>query len=196
MCSSDLPSSWAIGPMPSPMPNKEVLTIGYVKVGQLSPLQLVEEDLKKMNIGVKRAEFVRYAESLAMSQPTFDPLAQALAAAPTLVDDMLATLAIAASAVLYAREREWLDAANLLLWIAVVALLEIEVQRPAAVAAHPKAYARTAVVLYAALASLVVVWLINGKWMNAWDATVWLAAFGLLELNMLQQAENLFNKNR
>ena len=109
---------------------------------------------------------------------------------------LMATLAIAASAVLYAREREWLDAANLLLWIAVVALLEIEVQRPAAVAAHPKAYARTAVVLYAALASLVVVWLINGKWMNAWDATVWLAAFGLLELNMLQQAENLFNKNR
>ena len=109
---------------------------------------------------------------------------------------LMATLAIAASAVLYAREREWLDAANLLLWIAVVVLLEIEVQRPAAVAAHPKAYARTAVVLYAALASLVVVWLINGKWMNAWDATVWLAAFGLLELNMLQQAENLFNKNR
>ncbi len=39
-----------------------------------------------------RFEFVRYAESLAGSQPTFDPLAQALAAPPTLVDDVLRNL--------------------------------------------------------------------------------------------------------
>ncbi|MCX9154504.1 radical SAM protein [Niveibacterium sp. 24ML] len=43
-----------------------------------------------------RFEFVRYAESLAQSQPTFDPLAHALAAAPTLVDDTLRTLTLAA----------------------------------------------------------------------------------------------------
>ena len=43
-----------------------------------------------------RFEFVRYAESLAMSQPTFDPLAQALAAPPTLVDDALEKLTLAA----------------------------------------------------------------------------------------------------
>jgi hypothetical protein len=36
-----------------------------------------------------RFEFVRYAESLAGSQPTFDPLADALAAPPNLVDDTL-----------------------------------------------------------------------------------------------------------
>ncbi|MFM2346298.1 MAG: hypothetical protein RL654_1051 [Pseudomonadota bacterium] len=41
-----------------------------------------------------RFEFVRYAESLATSQPTFDPLAQALAAPPNLVDELLAELAI------------------------------------------------------------------------------------------------------
>ncbi|MEY8876929.1 MAG: radical SAM protein [Leptothrix sp. (in: b-proteobacteria)] len=39
-----------------------------------------------------RFEFVRYAESLALSQPTFDPLAEALAAPPTLVDERLAGL--------------------------------------------------------------------------------------------------------
>ncbi len=39
-----------------------------------------------------RFEFVRYAESLAMSQPSFDPLAAALAAPPNLVDDTLAAL--------------------------------------------------------------------------------------------------------
>ncbi len=36
-----------------------------------------------------RFEFVRYAESLSRSQPTFDPLARALAAPPTLVDEIL-----------------------------------------------------------------------------------------------------------
>ena len=44
----------------------------------------------------ERFEFVRYAESLASSQPTFDPLAQALAAPPTLVDDLLRDLTLAA----------------------------------------------------------------------------------------------------
>jgi hypothetical protein len=39
-----------------------------------------------------RFEFVRYAEQLAGSQATFDPLAQALAAAPTLVDNTLQAL--------------------------------------------------------------------------------------------------------
>lgn len=36
-----------------------------------------------------RFEFARYGESLARSQPTFDPLARALAAPPTLVDEIL-----------------------------------------------------------------------------------------------------------
>ncbi len=43
-----------------------------------------------------RFEFVRYAEQLAASQPSFDPLADALAAAPNLVDERLAALALAA----------------------------------------------------------------------------------------------------
>ncbi|MGD9841430.1 MAG: radical SAM protein [Steroidobacteraceae bacterium] len=44
----------------------------------------------------ERFEFVRYAESLAQSQPTFGPLAKALAAAPNLVDQVLQQLAVAA----------------------------------------------------------------------------------------------------
>jgi radical SAM superfamily enzyme YgiQ (UPF0313 family) len=43
-----------------------------------------------------RFEFVRYAESLAASAPSFDPLAAALAAPPNLVDDTLTTLTLAA----------------------------------------------------------------------------------------------------
>jgi radical SAM superfamily enzyme YgiQ (UPF0313 family) len=43
-----------------------------------------------------RFEFVRYAESLAQSQASFDPLAQALAAPPNRVDTTLQRLALAA----------------------------------------------------------------------------------------------------
>ena len=43
-----------------------------------------------------RFEFVRYAESLAASQPTFDPLAEALSAPTNLVDDILQELTLAA----------------------------------------------------------------------------------------------------
>lgn len=43
-----------------------------------------------------RFDFVRYGESLAQSQPSFEPLAAALAAPPTLVDETLDALTIAA----------------------------------------------------------------------------------------------------
>ncbi len=99
---------------------------------------------------------------------------------------LAATLAIATTAVLYLRENEWLDAANLMLWIAVVMLLEVEVWRPAAVAANRRTFTLCAVALYSALAGLIVTWLVIGKWMNAWDASVWLVAFGLLEKDLLR----------
>lgn len=53
----------AIGPAPAPLPQRETLTIGFVKVGHLAPLLNIEEELKKFNIDVKRAEFVRYADA-------------------------------------------------------------------------------------------------------------------------------------
>jgi hypothetical protein len=106
---------------------------------------------------------------------------------------LLATLAIAVTAVLYVREKEWLDAANLCLWIAVVALLEIEVRNPAMITAHRKALTLTAAALYAALGILVLIWLAGGKWMNAWDAALWLAAFGILELDVLRTQEKQNN---
>lgn len=56
-------ASFAVGPAPAPMKQKETLSIGFVKVGHLSPMLMVEEELKKLNIEVKRAEFVRYADA-------------------------------------------------------------------------------------------------------------------------------------
>jgi len=99
----------------------------------------------------------------------------------------VATLAILVSAALYVREKEWLDAANLLLWVGVVVLLEAEIRLPAAVAAHRPAFTATAALLYAALGFLVLVWLTRSEWMDAWDAVLWLAAFGVLEMDLLQR---------
>jgi sulfonate transport system substrate-binding protein len=53
----------AIGPAPAPLAQRETLTVGFVKVGHLSPILNIEEELKKFNIDVKRAEFVRYADA-------------------------------------------------------------------------------------------------------------------------------------
>lgn len=53
----------AIGPAPAPLAQQETLTIGFVKVGHLAPMLNIEEELKKFNIVVKRAEFVRYADA-------------------------------------------------------------------------------------------------------------------------------------
>jgi hypothetical protein len=103
---------------------------------------------------------------------------------------LIATLAILASAVLYVREQEWLDATNLFLWIAVVVLLEIEIRRPAAVTTHRRTYTMTAALLYAALGVLVVIWLTRREWMDAWDAALWFAAFGVLEMDLLRSHGN------
>ncbi len=53
----------AVGPAPAPLAQRETLTIGFVKVGHLAPILNMEEELKKFNIDVKRAEFVRYADA-------------------------------------------------------------------------------------------------------------------------------------
>ena len=37
----------AIGPAPAPLAQRETLTIGFVKVGHLSPILNIEEELKK-----------------------------------------------------------------------------------------------------------------------------------------------------
>jgi sulfonate transport system substrate-binding protein len=57
------PAAHAVGPAPAPLDKPETLTIGFVKVGHLSPMLNVEAELKKFNVEVKRAEFVRYADA-------------------------------------------------------------------------------------------------------------------------------------
>lgn len=103
----------------------------------------------------------------------------------------LRTVRIGASAAIlwagagYVRDREWLDALNTVLWIGVVALLEFEVRRPADAMRHRVRFQVGAVLLYAGLAGLVIAWLWQGDWFDAYDAALWLTAFMTIELGLL-----------
>lgn len=101
---------------------------------------------------------------------------------------LVAAAGVLAAAVGYLAEAEWLDAANAWLWVAVVALLEIEVRFAAAVGRRRESFLIAAVVLYSALLLLVPAWLWQGEWLDAWDATLWLGAFFAIELNVLGYA--------
>jgi len=101
---------------------------------------------------------------------------------------LAAAAAVLAAAAIYVIEEEWLDAANAWLWLAVVVLLEIELRHPAAVAQRRGAFVAATAALYAALLALVPAWLWQSAWLNAWDASLWLAAFFAIELNVLGYA--------
>jgi len=99
-----------------------------------------------------------------------------------------ALAAVGAAAAGFVYNEEWLDAANSVLWIAVVVLLESEVRRPAVVAAHRTAFTAVAATLYAGLGAIVLVWLWRGDWFDAYDAALWLIAFATIEMNLLEAA--------
>jgi hypothetical protein len=93
--------------------------------------------------------------------------------------------ALVAALVGYVREREWLDAINVGLWIAVVGVFELELRRPDVVAHPPGKY--MAPILYTGLGILVIAWLLRGEWFDAYDAALWLTAFATLELDLLDR---------
>lgn len=99
---------------------------------------------------------------------------------------LAAAAAIVAAAIGYAREHEWLDAANSALWIGVAVLLEFEVRRPVAVARARARFAAAAAALYAGLGALALGWAWRGEWFDAYDAALWLAAFALIEREALR----------
>jgi hypothetical protein len=98
----------------------------------------------------------------------------------------VAGVAVVIAALGFVREREWLDAINAALWIAVVVVLEIEVRFPKGVERRRRLFATVAGVLYAGMALLVLTWAWQGEWFDAYDAALWLIAFVALEMNVLQ----------
>lgn len=91
------------------------------------------------------------------------------------------------AATAYVLENEWLDAANAWLWVAAVLLLEAELRWPPKAARWRRGYVGLSTVVYGGLFCFVLVWLMQGEWLDAWDAALWLAAFLLVELDLLRR---------
>jgi hypothetical protein len=100
---------------------------------------------------------------------------------------LAAAAAILAAGLGYVRDREWLDAANTGLWVGVVALLEIEVRYPRAAMRHRSWFATAAAALYSGLGVVVLAWMWQRSWFDAYDAALWLVAFAAMELALLRR---------
>ncbi len=99
---------------------------------------------------------------------------------------LVAAAGIIAAALGYVLAREWLDASNSALWIAVVVVLEFEVRYPQSVERHRAWFVGVAATLYTGLAALVPIWAWRGDWIDAYDALLWLVAFVTIEIDVLQ----------
>jgi hypothetical protein len=99
---------------------------------------------------------------------------------------LAAAAAVCAAAIGYVREQEWLDAINGVLWIAVAALLEIQVRFRRPAVQYRAWFAAGATLLYAGLSGVVLAWLWRGEWFDAYDALLWLAALVIIEMNVLR----------
>jgi hypothetical protein len=91
---------------------------------------------------------------------------------------LLAAGAIAWAATAFVRERAWL-------WIGVIIRLELEVRKPALIVRCRGVAMTAAIALYGGLAVIAAAWLIQGEWFDGYDAVLWIAAFALLELDLL-----------
>lgn len=99
---------------------------------------------------------------------------------------LAATAGVGIAMLAFVHEREWLDALNAALWLGVVIVLELEIRAPALVARHRRANRNISVALYGALATVALLWLVRGEWLDAYDAALWIAAFALIEMDLLQ----------
>ncbi len=103
---------------------------------------------------------------------------------------LIAAAGVTVAALAYLREREWVDAINAWLWIGVVIVLELEVRAPVLVARFPRWTTGVSVALYGALAAVALTWFAQGEWFDGYDAVLWIAAFALIEMDLLKMAGN------
>lgn len=86
----------------------------------------------------------------------------------------------------YMLEGDWLDVLNTLLWFALVVMLELEVRWPDWVNAHSRFKWLATVSIFIGLIGVAGLWCWQQAWLDAYDALLWIAAFGFIEVDLFQ----------
>lgn len=89
----------------------------------------------------------------------------------------------------YAKSQDWLDVVNFLLWIGLIALLEVEVRWPHTILANPTAYWWSKMTIFSGLLLMVIAWTWQSAWLDAYDAALWIVAFITIEADLHQFME-------
>lgn len=86
----------------------------------------------------------------------------------------------------YLMTGEWLEATNALIWFLLIALIELRVSWPERVAKVARMYWLSNFAVFAGLIVMVGLWLWRGEWLDAYDAALWIVAFGIIEADLSQ----------
>jgi len=84
----------------------------------------------------------------------------------------------------YLQDSEWLDVSNSLLWFGLIAVMELEVRRPDIVFKYANLFWLLTIVIFSGLIVMAGIWLWQQAWLDAYDALLWIAAFGLIEVDI------------
>ena len=79
-----------------------------------------------------------------------------------------------------------LNFANSILWIGLIALLEIEVRRPELVESHKNWYWLTSVFVFTGLVAMVVLSFWLGAILDGFNNLLWIIAFALVEVDLFR----------
>jgi hypothetical protein len=79
-----------------------------------------------------------------------------------------------------------LNLINSVLWLGLLALLEIEVRDPNKVVENRMKFVSASFVIFAGLIGMVVVWGWMGSWLDAFNAGLWIFAFALIEVDIFR----------
>lgn len=86
----------------------------------------------------------------------------------------------------YLFDQEWLDIINGSLWLVLIGLLEMEIRWPNTIAANKQLFWLATVAIFIGLLSMVAAWLWQSAWLDAYDAALWITAFGFIEVDIFR----------
>lgn len=85
----------------------------------------------------------------------------------------------------YLLQGDVLAGINALLWFGLLILLELETLKPDWKQANQIAYWAATGLVFIGLLTLVLLWASFGDWLSAYDALLWIAAFAIVEADLL-----------